>query len=133
MGARWLTGMLCLGVTALAAWLGGRETGKQPKERIFVVAPAHVRLKGRRPAALTRKGLAVGGAYNCAALPVSLLRLSVALARVPELLLCTEHLFVMARTWHVFSHHAAKRDRLEFCRLGNRLKTLACEPSQLRY
>src|SRR5262249_20323520 len=46
-----------------------RETGKQPKERIFVVAPAHVRLKGRRPAALTRKGLAVGGACNCAALP----------------------------------------------------------------
>src|SRR5882762_6980968 len=30
MGARWLTGMLCLGVTALAAWLGGRDAGKQP-------------------------------------------------------------------------------------------------------
>src|SRR6516164_5067950 len=46
----------------------------------------------------TITGLAVGGARNCAALPVSLLRFSVALARVPDLLVCAKHLFVAART-----------------------------------
>ena len=30
MSARWLTGTLCLAVTALAAWVGGRDAGKQP-------------------------------------------------------------------------------------------------------
>ena len=34
-------------------------------------------------------------------------RFLVALARVPDLLVCAKHLFVAARTWHVFSHHAA--------------------------
>src|SRR6516225_11096026 len=59
-------------------------------------------------------GLAVGGARNCAALPVSLLRLSVALARVPDLLVCAKHLFVVAtrqcpsrglkdEQWHLFN------------------------------
>src|SRR5262245_40899775 len=55
------------------------------------------RLRGEDRQRWPVKGLAVGGARNCAALPVSLLRLSVALARVPDLLVCAKHLFVAAR------------------------------------
>ena len=59
-------------------------------------------------------------------------RFLVASQPVRDLLLCAKHLFVAARTM-VCSHHAAKRGRLGFCRLGDRLKTLGCGPSQLRY
>ena len=49
MSARWLTGTLCLAVTALAAWVGGRDAGKQPAPW-KVVAPGVLRGPGE-PAA----------------------------------------------------------------------------------
>ena len=30
MSGRWLMGLMCLAVTGMAAWLGGRDTGKTP-------------------------------------------------------------------------------------------------------